>query len=79
MYKFARPFQEPQEWKKVGHSRAKYLQVALNRVKKCPKELVSEGNCDGTELESPVATLEQRDDQGSIGSTEELDLCIYPN
>ena len=83
MYKFARPFQGPYfvqevfdngvQLKKVGHPRAKSLRVALNRVRKCPKELVGGGNSDGTVSESPVATPEQIDDQESNYSTEGLE------
>ena len=75
MYKFARPFQgsyfvqkvfdNGMQLKKVGHPRAKSLRVALNRVRKCPNQLVGEGNSDGTGSESPVATPEQIDDQGT--------------
>ena len=82
MYKSARPFQGPYfaqkvvdngvQLNKVSHPRAKSLQVALNRVRKCPQELVGEGNSDGTGSESP-ATLEQIDNQGSNDPTEGLE------
>ena len=58
---------------RVGHPRTKSLQIALNRVRKCPQELVGEGNSDGTGSESPVATLEQIDNQGSNDSTDGLE------
>ena len=51
-YKFARPFQDPYvvqklfdngvQVKKMGQSRCKPLRVSLNRVRKCPKELVTD-------------------------------------
>ena len=51
-YKFARPFQGPYvvqklfnngvQVKKMGQSRCKPLRVSLNRVRKCPKELVTD-------------------------------------
>jgi len=59
-----RPFQGPYivqkvfdngvQLKKVDSPRDKPLRVTLNRVRKCPKVLVSEDNSGGTRLEPPI-------------------------
>lgn len=64
-YKFARPFQGPYivqrvQLKKVGHPRAKPLQVSLNRVRRCPKELVGEQTGEGSSVTASEQVPSQR-------------------
>ena len=80
-YKFAKPFQGPYlvekvfdngvQLKRVGQPRAKSLRIALNRVRKCPKELANPMT-DATE------GVDLDPDENSVEAVSEEVVCPEP-